>query len=177
MTHLPAPPLWSLAFFFMLMLLGLDTQFAMVETLLTGMLDTWPQLRAKKTWVILTICIVLFLLGLPLVTEFIFIFAVMDYSRATYGSYVYSDRGEALGWLMVAATVIWMPVCAIYQVAKEKNGGTVSQKIAIQLKPNKQWGPALVEHRKLIDYVPGFVVDPEGEPERQVCLLQSGNFC
>lgn len=29
------------------------------------------------------------------------------------------------------------------------------------MKPTVDWGPALVKHRKLIDYVPGFVVDPK----------------
>ena len=26
--------------------------------------------------------------------------------------------------------------------------------------PTREWGPALVKHRRLVDYVPGFVVDP-----------------
>ena len=26
--------------------------------------------------------------------------------------------------------------------------------------PTKEWGPALVKHRRLVDYVRGFVVDP-----------------
>ena len=26
--------------------------------------------------------------------------------------------------------------------------------------PTREWGPALVKHRKLVDYVDGFVVDP-----------------
>ena len=41
-------------------------QFAMIETVLTGVLDQFPQLRPRKTLVILSICIILFLLGLPL---------------------------------------------------------------------------------------------------------------
>ncbi|XP_012941783.1 sodium- and chloride-dependent glycine transporter 1, partial [Aplysia californica] len=57
-TRLPAPPVWSVAFFFMLILLGLDSQFAMVETVLTGILDQWPQYRHRKTLVICLICIV-----------------------------------------------------------------------------------------------------------------------
>lgn len=68
-SRLPAPPFWSLMFFFMLILLGLDSQFATVETVLTGILDQWPQYRHRKTWIILSICICLFLIGLPLTTK------------------------------------------------------------------------------------------------------------
>ncbi len=28
------------------------------------------------------------------------------------------------------------------------------------LRPTVDWGPAKVEHRQLVDYVPGFVVNP-----------------
>ncbi|KAH3880541.1 sodium-dependent proline transporter-like isoform X2 [Dreissena polymorpha] len=65
-TNLPAPPFWSILFFFMLITLGLDSQFAMVETVLTGCLDQFPVLRPKKTLVILVVCFVFFLFGLPL---------------------------------------------------------------------------------------------------------------
>nr|WLN44358.1 AAT3 [Sinonovacula rivularis] len=65
-TSLPAPPFWSFLFFFMLITLGLDSQFAMVETVLTGCMDQFPYLRPKKTFVILIICICFFLIGLPL---------------------------------------------------------------------------------------------------------------
>ncbi|WAR26310.1 SC6A5-like protein [Mya arenaria] len=40
--------------------------FAMVETVLTGCMDQVPSLRPRKTLVILTICALFFLLGLPL---------------------------------------------------------------------------------------------------------------
>ncbi|XP_067683688.1 sodium-dependent proline transporter-like [Haliotis asinina] len=67
-ASLPAPPLWAILFFCMLITLGLDSQFAQVETVLTGTLDLFPHLRARKTFVILIICSAMFLLGLPLVT-------------------------------------------------------------------------------------------------------------
>ena len=67
-TRMSLAPLWSVLFFAMLFTLGLDTQFAMVETLLTYALDSFPRLRRKKTIVIGIICISGFLLGLPLAT-------------------------------------------------------------------------------------------------------------
>ena len=65
-TRLPLPTLWAILFFLMLFTLGLDSQFAIVETLLTGILDFWPSLRPKKSLVVGLVCLVGFLLGLPL---------------------------------------------------------------------------------------------------------------
>lgn len=48
------------------MLSGLLLQFAMVETVLTGAMDQFPQFRRYKTFVVLVICAFFFLLGLPL---------------------------------------------------------------------------------------------------------------
>jgi len=37
------------------------------------------------------------------------------------------------------------------------------QRLRALTRPTKYWGPALVEHRKLVDYVEDFVVDPWSE--------------
>ena len=49
--------------------IGLGTQFAMVETLLTGILDFAPKWRKQKTWVIGGICVAGTLAGMPLTTR------------------------------------------------------------------------------------------------------------
>ncbi|KAH9496362.1 Sodium- and chloride-dependent glycine transporter 2 [Bulinus truncatus] len=65
-SSLPPSTLWALLFFVMLLTLGLDSQFAMLETIMTGLIDQFPKLRPKKVLVILVICIILFIMGLPL---------------------------------------------------------------------------------------------------------------
>jgi len=65
-TRLPLPTLWAILFFAMLFTLGLDSQFAIVETILTGILDLMPHLRPKKTLVVGGLCLAGFILGLPL---------------------------------------------------------------------------------------------------------------
>jgi len=65
-TKLPLPTLWAILFFLMLFTLGLDSQFAIVETLLTGVLDYNPRWRSKKVLVVAAVCTVGFILGLPL---------------------------------------------------------------------------------------------------------------
>ena len=68
-TRLPWAPFWSILFFSMLFTLGLDSQFAITETILSGVLDFKPKLRSKKTIIVGIICIAGFLLGLPLCTR------------------------------------------------------------------------------------------------------------
>ncbi|ESO12936.1 hypothetical protein HELRODRAFT_159526 [Helobdella robusta] len=67
-TRMPVSSLWSIFFFLMLLTLGIDTQFTNMETIMTSTLDQFPFLRRHKTWVVLGVCVVLFLLGLPLCT-------------------------------------------------------------------------------------------------------------
>ncbi|XP_066437973.1 sodium- and chloride-dependent neutral and basic amino acid transporter B(0+)-like [Eleutherodactylus coqui] len=70
LAKLPVSPLWSILFFCMLLSLGLDSQFALIETLTTTIQDVFPRLM-KKWRIPLTaaICALLFLLGLPCVCQ------------------------------------------------------------------------------------------------------------
>jgi solute carrier family 6 amino acid transporter-like protein 5/7/9/14 len=67
-TRLPISPLWAILFFAMLFTLGLDSQFAIIETVLSGILDFAPKLRPKKTMIVGIVCTVGFICGLPLTT-------------------------------------------------------------------------------------------------------------
>ncbi|XP_063024908.1 sodium-dependent proline transporter isoform X2 [Melospiza melodia melodia] len=70
MTMLPLSPFWSFLFFFMLLTLGLDSQFAFMETIVTAVTDEFPYyLRPKKASFSALICLTLFLMGLILTTE------------------------------------------------------------------------------------------------------------
>uniref|UniRef100_A0A8D2JBU4 Transporter n=1 Tax=Varanus komodoensis TaxID=61221 RepID=A0A8D2JBU4_VARKO len=70
MTMLPLSPFWSFLFFFMLLTLGLDSQFAFLETIVTAVTDEFPYyLRPKKAFFSGIVCLGMFLLGLILTTE------------------------------------------------------------------------------------------------------------
>jgi len=68
-TMLPYPPLWSCLFFFMFITLGLDSQFAFVETLTTGIFDQFPHLRKRKSLVGVGLCFFMFLCGIVFCLE------------------------------------------------------------------------------------------------------------
>ncbi len=51
-----------------LYILGLDSQFAIVETILTGILDWKPNWRKFKTIIIAIVCAFGFIFGLPMAT-------------------------------------------------------------------------------------------------------------
>ncbi|PIK62057.1 putative sodium- and chloride-dependent glycine transporter 2 [Apostichopus japonicus] len=69
-ARLPGAPIWSTLFFLMLVTLGLDSQFVNVETVVTAIVDEYPEkLRPRKTLVLAVVCSVGFLVGLLCVTE------------------------------------------------------------------------------------------------------------
>ncbi|XP_062613429.1 sodium-dependent proline transporter-like [Saccostrea cucullata] len=229
-ASLPASPFWSALFFFMLITLGLDSQFAMLETVLTGVMDQYPVLRPHKTLVILVICIVFFIIGLPLccpggvyllqildnyvggwtlliigfaecicityiygVNRFIkdielmlglkmfiwwkicwmilspialvliFIATFIDYEASTYGDYTFPAWADGLGWFMAVAIIAAIPITMLYQINREDEDTSIWEKIKLQCTPSREWGPALVRHRELVNYIDGWVDDPWAE--------------
>ncbi|XP_048400834.2 sodium- and chloride-dependent neutral and basic amino acid transporter B(0+)-like [Stegostoma tigrinum] len=70
LAQLPWAPLWSILFFFMLLTLGLDSQFASVETITTSLEDQFPALlQSKRHYLSSVTCFLLFLFGLVCVTQ------------------------------------------------------------------------------------------------------------
>ncbi|XP_016974025.1 uncharacterized protein LOC108040877 [Drosophila rhopaloa] len=68
-TRLPVSPMWAVLFFVMLLTLGLDSQFALMETVTTAILDRFPNLRQYKIWVVLSVAIFGYIGGLGFTTN------------------------------------------------------------------------------------------------------------
>ena len=69
-AQMPISPFWAICFFFMLLTLGLDTQFAMFEAVVTGLVDEYPQyFKKRKELFIAFLCLLCFLLGIPMVAQ------------------------------------------------------------------------------------------------------------
>uniref|UniRef100_A0A3P8WU48 Transporter n=1 Tax=Cynoglossus semilaevis TaxID=244447 RepID=A0A3P8WU48_CYNSE len=92
-TLLPLSPLWAVLFFFMLLLLGLDSQFVGVEGFVSGILDLCPNkyLHPYQREIAVGICCSLcFVIALPMVTQGgMYVFQLFDY---------YSASGITLLW-------------------------------------------------------------------------------
>ncbi|MEE6496598.1 hypothetical protein FKM82_002431 [Ascaphus truei] len=105
LSQLPISPLWSILFFCMLLTLGLDSQFALIETIITSIQDAFPHVM-KRMRVPITIgcCVVFFLLGLVCVTQSgIYWVNLIDYFCG--------------GWaLLFAAVLELVGICWIYGV-------------------------------------------------------------
>ena len=55
----------------MMLALGLDSQYAMIEVIVTGITDKWPALRQgrKKQYLLGFVCSAGFLLGIPITSS------------------------------------------------------------------------------------------------------------
>ena len=66
-SRLPISPLWAVLFFMMLITLGMGTQFSVVCTVHTTLLDVFPTFLRKgrrPTFVMMTLCCIGFCMGL-----------------------------------------------------------------------------------------------------------------
>jgi len=101
LSRLPAPQLWSVLFFTMLFLLGLDSEFALLETVLTAFYDAIPKTKNYKPLLVFLLCTACFLMSLPCVSvSGSYIFQIMD----DYGG------GMSVMWIAIieVAFIMWI---------------------------------------------------------------------
>lgn len=67
-AEMPVPNLWAVLLFFTLMVLGYSSAFAMVDAIVTLIMDAHP--KFSRPWVVLSIVVLFFLISLPYCTEF-----------------------------------------------------------------------------------------------------------
>ncbi|TRY72568.1 hypothetical protein TCAL_10129 [Tigriopus californicus] len=107
---MPIPQLWAVLFFFMLFTLGLDSEFALLETILTAIYDTFPITRRHKAKTCLIACIASFLLSIPCVSlSGQFIFDLMD----TYGG------GLGVLWVAIFETIAIMWIYGVQRFSED----------------------------------------------------------
>lgn len=103
-AKMPASQLWAVLFFFMFLCLGLNSQFAIVEVVVTSIQDGFPNMIRKKLvyheLLVLCVCVVSFLFGLPhVIHSGIYVFQLMDYYAASLSiTYLAFFEVVAIAW-------------------------------------------------------------------------------
>lgn len=86
LAQMPCPQLWSVVFFSLVLCLGVDSQFATVEVIITSVKDGWKQVHdyVSHEILVLLVCGASFLCGVPHVFQGgIYTFHILDYYSAT----------------------------------------------------------------------------------------------
>ncbi|XP_049821386.1 sodium- and chloride-dependent glycine transporter 1-like isoform X3 [Aethina tumida] len=105
--RLPASTFWSIAFFFMLFILGLGSQFAGVEAISCLVMDKWPKSRHYQVYLTLSICVVCFLLAIPMCfSGGVYIFTLLEWNTASWAIFL-------IGFAEVVA-VSWCYGCTLF---------------------------------------------------------------
>nr|XP_032822426.1 sodium- and chloride-dependent GABA transporter 1 isoform X7 [Petromyzon marinus] len=148
-TQLPISPLWSILFFSMLLMLGLDSQFCTVEGFVTALSDEYPQyLRGHKEIFIAVICVISYIIGLANITQGVFMFSVVEMTPLTLGSYTYPMWGQGMGWFMALSSMLLIPGYMVYLFLVSK--GTLRQRwhqmSRVQVSKRQEIGGACYEN-------------------------------
>ncbi|XP_052279077.1 sodium- and chloride-dependent taurine transporter-like isoform X1 [Dreissena polymorpha] len=128
-SQMPVAPLWSVLFFTMIILLGLDSQFVGVEGFITFMVDLYPDVFRKghrREILIGIVCAISFLIGLSMVSQGgMYVFQLFDYYSSSrivmivaffecvvvsyvYGADRFQDNLEMMYGFRVFPLVKWM---------------------------------------------------------------------
>ncbi|XP_033008230.1 sodium- and chloride-dependent glycine transporter 1 isoform X2 [Lacerta agilis] len=103
----------------------------------------------------------------PVIIFFILVFTVIQYRPISYNTYVYPTWAISIGFLMALSSVICIPIYAVFCVMRSE-GDSLMQRLKNATRPSREWGPALMEHRKG-RYAP--VLSSSTESQLEVQLL------
>ncbi|PSN53224.1 Sodium- and chloride-dependent glycine transporter 1 [Blattella germanica] len=81
----------------------------------------------------------------PIILMFIFVTTIAFNTPVTYNTQAYPYWAIIVGWFSAVLSMIWIPICIIYRLAKSK--GTFLQRLKANVQATASWGPALEENR------------------------------
>ncbi|XP_038046535.1 sodium- and chloride-dependent glycine transporter 2-like isoform X2 [Patiria miniata] len=143
-SRMPLAPFWSALFFFMLFIIGLDTQFVIIERSVTGLVDEFAFLRRHRLLTLLVWCLAMFFVGLIFVTNIVVVFKFITRTEPQYNGPL-PAWSAGIGWSIFIVVLVWIPLWWIYAMMTEK--GTLKERLQQLVRPRDNWGPALPENR------------------------------
>ncbi|XP_029438324.1 sodium- and chloride-dependent glycine transporter 2 [Rhinatrema bivittatum] len=81
----------------------------------------------------------------PTILTFILCFSFYQWEPMTYGTYHYPTWSMVLGWLMLACSVIWIPI--MFVIKMHLAPGSFIERLKLVCSPQPDWGPFLAKHR------------------------------
>uniref|UniRef100_A0A2I3TBV9 Transporter n=1 Tax=Pan troglodytes TaxID=9598 RepID=A0A2I3TBV9_PANTR len=99
------------------------------------MIGFQPNIFWKVCWAFVT----------PTILTFILCFSFYQWEPMTYGSYRYPNWSMVLGWLMLACSVIWIPI--MFVIKMHLAPGRFIERLKLVCSPQPDWGPFLAQHR------------------------------
>ncbi|XP_019506900.1 PREDICTED: sodium- and chloride-dependent glycine transporter 2 [Hipposideros armiger] len=99
------------------------------------MIGFQPNIFWKVCWAFVT----------PTILTFILCFSFYQWEPMTYGSYRYPNWSMVLGWLMLACSVIWIPIMFVIKMYLAP--GRFIERLKLVCSPQPDWGPFLAKHR------------------------------
>uniref|UniRef100_UPI00358EFBCF sodium- and chloride-dependent taurine transporter-like isoform X3 n=1 Tax=Myxine glutinosa TaxID=7769 RepID=UPI00358EFBCF len=129
---MPLPGLWAVLFFIMLILLGIDSEFASVEGIMKSVLDRL-QMQQHRVPFLTGIGIISFGIGLTMVTEGTLIYLLVDFKPLFYNSYEYPQWAQGVGWCLALASMLCVPLYALLRLLLAD--GPLYMRLKLLLKP------------------------------------------
>ncbi|KAJ8046282.1 Sodium- and chloride-dependent GABA transporter 2 [Holothuria leucospilota] len=128
---IPGSFIFSIIFFCMLLMLGLNTQFCVLEGIVTSLMDEFPQynLRKRRKLLLLGLCVIGCTLGIPCVTE-----------GGIYVLQLYDSYGASGICLLWVAT--WECACISYGYGIKRFYREISNMLGFE--PGRYWMVAWV---------------------------------
>ncbi|GCC25443.1 sodium- and chloride-dependent glycine transporter 2 isoform X1 [Chiloscyllium punctatum] len=81
----------------------------------------------------------------PTILTFILCFSFYQWEPMTYENYKYPAWSMVMGWLMLACSVIWIPI--MFVIKMHLAPGSFIERLKLVCSPQPDWGPFLTQHR------------------------------
>ncbi|ENN81344.1 hypothetical protein YQE_02255, partial [Dendroctonus ponderosae] len=134
---LPGSHLWSVLFFFMLIMLGVDSAMGGLECVITGLMDEFSSFFRQRKYAreIFTLIVILtsFSVALINVTPCVVMFGLLYHQPLVYNDYSYPNWAEWVGWSLALSSIMMIPLGAIIQLCKTP--GSFKERVALSISP------------------------------------------